>query len=169
MNASMDPADAARDLQTAAAGRRALADATRRPLWIYPTLFVYTVTLFALEDFVPKVGFGVALAIAFLYALGQWAPGLRLRVRSRFGLRVSAATDVVPRHTRIALRAAMLIVVIGSLLLLDNDHPLAGVGAPAWAVRHTITVYGVAFAILMMPFTWLVDRVTRHYLMRGMR
>ena len=169
MNTSIDPADAARDLETAAARRRALADAARRPLWIYPVLFVYTVALFALEDFVPKVGFGVALAIAFLYALSQWAPGLRLWVRSLLRLRASAATDVVPRHTRIAIRAALLIVVIGSLLLLSNDHPLAGLGAPAWAVHHTITVYGVAFAILMMPFTWLLDRVTRHYLMRGTR
>jgi hypothetical protein len=169
VNTSIDPADAARDLQTVAARRRALADATRRPLWIYPALFAYTVALFALEDFVPKVGFWVPLAIAFLYALSQWAPGLRLRVRSRFGLRVSAATHVVPRHTRIAIRATLLIVVIGSLMLVNNDHLLADIGAPAWAVRHTITVYGVAFAILMMPFTWLLDRVTRHYLMGGER
>jgi len=165
----MDPADAARDLQTAAAQRQALADATRRPLWIYPALFVYTVALFALEDFVPKVGFWVAIAIAFLYALSQWAPGLRLWVRSRLGLRVSAATDVVPQHTRIAVRTVLLIVVIGSLLLLSNDHLIAGLDAPDWVVRHTITVFGVAFAILMMPVTWLLDRVTRHYLTRGGR
>jgi hypothetical protein len=165
----MDPADAARDLHTAAAQRQALADATRRPLWIYPAVFVYTVALFALEDFVPKVGFWVVLAIAFLYALSQWAPSLRLWVRSRLGLRVSTATDVIPRHTRIVIRAALLIVVIGSLMLVNHDHLLTGLGAPAWAVRHTITVYGVAFAILMMPFTWLLDRVTRHYVTRGGR
>jgi hypothetical protein len=169
MNVSMDPADAARDLQTAAAQRQALADAARRPLWIYPALFVYTVALFALEDFVPKVGFWVIIAIAFLYALSQWAPSLRLWARSLVHLRVSAAIDVVPRHTRIAIRAGLLIVVIGSLLLLSNDNSLAGLGAPAWAARHIIAVYGVAFAILMMPFTWLLDRVTRHYLTRGGR
>jgi hypothetical protein len=169
VNVSIDPADAARDLQTVAARRRALADAARRPLWIYPALFVYTVALFALLDFVPRFGFWVLVAAVFLYAVGQWAPTLRLRVRSLFRLRVSAAADIVPAHTLITIRAGLLIVVIGSLLLVNNDHLLAGLGAPSWAVRHAITVYGVAYAILMMPFTWVLDRVTRHYVSRGGR
>jgi hypothetical protein len=169
MNVSIDPADAARDLRTAAARRQALADATRKPLWIYPALFVYTVALFALEDFLPRVGFWVIVGVAFLYAVGQWAPALRLRIRSWFGRPAGAAPGVVPQHTMIAIRAALMIVVIGSLLLVNNDHLLAGLGAPAWAVRHTITVYGVGYAIAMMPVVWLIDRITRHYLLQGSR
>jgi hypothetical protein len=169
MNTSIDPADAARDLQTAAARRQALADETRRPLWIYPALFVYTVGLFALEDFVPQIAFWVLLVSVIAIVLNRSAPSLRLRVRSWFGLRAGPARGVVPAHTRIAIQAALLIAVIGGLLLINNDHLLADLGAPAWAVHHAITVYGVVDAIVMMPLTWVLDRVTRHYMMRGGR
>jgi hypothetical protein len=127
------------------------------------------VGLFALEDFVPRVGFWVIIVAAFVVALGQWAPGLRLRARSLLGLRAGAAGDVVPRHTRIAVQLTMLVVVAGSLLVIGRTNLMADAGAPDWAVRHALTIYGVVAAIVMMPFTWVVDRVTRHYLVRGGR
>jgi hypothetical protein len=169
MNLSIDPADAARDLQTAAARRQALADESRRPFWIYPALFVYTVALYALEDFVPRLGFWAVLAMTIVLFLNRSAPAFHLRIRSWLGLRAGPASNVVPAHTRIAIRVVLLIVAFGSLLLINNEHLLADIGAPAWAVRHTITVFGVAMAIIIMPVTWVLDRITRHYLMRGGR
>jgi hypothetical protein len=169
MNTSIDPADAARDLQIAAARRQALADEARRPFWIYPALSVYTLALYTLEDFVPQAGFWVIVAMTVVLVLTRSAPAFRLRVRSRLGLRAGPASNVVPAHTRIAIRVVLLIVALGSLLLLNYDHLLADIGAPAWAVRHTITVFGVAMAIIIMPVTWVLDRITRHYMMRGGR
>ena len=168
MNTQMDPADAARALQTAADQRRTLAQETRRPLWTYVGLFLYCIVLFTLEDFVPEVSYWLILGLAVVLLLRRWAPGITLRARTLLKLRPRAAYGAVPAHTRIAITVVMLAMVVGVYALASVNLP-ADVGAPSWAVHHALTVYGVIIAIVMMPVTWLIDRITRYYVARGTR
>jgi hypothetical protein len=166
MRPSMDPTEAARALDLAAAQRRALADETRRPRWVWAAVFAYIVGLFTLEDFAPSAASWVILAIALVLLLRRALPGVSLRVAALFGFR--AQTARVPAPTRIILVLVVVGAWIGMFLLLDADLP-ARLGAPAWMSEHSLAVMGVVLAIVMTPFAWAVDSFARAHVTRGRR
>jgi hypothetical protein len=166
MPSSMDPTEAASALDIAATQRRALADETRRPRWMWAALFVYIVGLFTLEDFAPAAARWVILVIAVILLLRRVLPGVSLRVAALFGRRAQPGRNLLPLSTRIIMLVVIVGVWVGMYLLLDADLPRR-LGAPTWMSDHSLAVTGVLIAIIITPFSWAVDsfvhgRAARH-------